>query len=80
MDRTEIMSKITEILSQQLGVREKDITMNADLFNDLGADSLDDLEIAMDLEDEFDIEIEEDECNDVHSVEDLINLIVDKIG
>lgn len=56
-----MLEKVYELLSQQLSVEVENITPNSDIQNDLGADSLDVMEIVSALEDEFDVEVADDE-------------------
>ncbi len=62
---SEIATKVKAIIVDKLGVDEKDVTLEASFTNDLGADSLDTVELIMELEKEFDIQIpDEDQYND----------------
>ena len=63
-----IFEKIKEILVEQLGVDENDITMEASFIDDLGADSLDIVELIMAMEEEFDIEIPEEDPEGISTV------------
>jgi acyl carrier protein len=67
--------KIKEILAEQLGVDEDDITMDSSLTDDLGADSLDLVELVMAMEEEFDIEIPDEEAETIVTVADAVNFI-----
>lgn len=55
MERSEILSKVISSIVDKLGVEESKVTENANFINDLGADSLDTVELAMKFEEEFDI-------------------------
>ena len=63
-----IFEKIKEILVEQLGVDENDITMEASFIDDLEADSLDIVELIMAMEEEFDIEIPEEDAEGISTV------------
>ena len=63
-----IFEKIKEIWVEQLGVDENDITMEASFIDDLGADSLDIVELIMAMEEEFDIEIPEEDAEGISTV------------
>lgn len=63
-----IFEKIKNILSEQLNVDENDITMEASFIDDLGADSLDIVELIMAMEEEFDIEIPEEDAENITTV------------
>ncbi|MFP4456040.1 MAG: acyl carrier protein [Clostridia bacterium] len=67
--------KIKEILVENLGLGEDEVTLEADIQEDLGADSLDIMEIVICVKDEFDITIEDDEIQNMNTVADLVNYI-----
>ena len=67
--------KIRAILSEQLSVDEEDISLESNIIDDLGADSLDLVDMAMTVEDEFGIELPEEMLEKVQTVEDVINYI-----
>jgi len=60
--------KIKEIIMDKLGVEENKITMEANFINDLGADSLDQVELIMQLEEEFDLEISDEDAESLVTV------------
>ena len=68
-------NKILKIVSRHLSINEDDISLDSDLINDLGADSLDGVELVMILESEFDIEIFDDEISDIKTVQDIIDTV-----
>ena len=70
---------VTRIITGILGVEESRVTDDADLMDDLGADSLDYIDVQMECEDEFGIQITEDEVDGVRTVADLIQLVEKKI-
>lgn len=70
-----IFETIRKILSQQLDINETDITMESLIVDDLGADSLDVVDLVMSLEDEFDQEIPDDAIEDMKSVGDIVHYI-----
>ncbi len=70
-----VFEQVKGILVDQLGVDEKDITLGASFIEDLGADSLDVVELIMALESEFDLEIPDDEVEGISTVEDAVNYI-----
>ncbi len=74
----EILDKIKEIVVEQLGVDEDIVTPDATFLNDLEADSLDVVELMMALEEEFDIEIPDEEAEKISTVSDLAAYIADK--
>jgi len=67
--------KIKSLLAEQLGVDEDEITMNSSLMDDLGADSLDLVELVMAMEEEFDVEIPDEEAEKIVTVGDAVNFI-----
>ena len=70
--------KLKEIIAYQLGVDANEITMETSFKDDLGADSLDLLEVVMAVEDEFDIELPAEELSGIATVEDVIDYLKDK--
>jgi acyl carrier protein len=73
-----VEEKLKVILSNQLGVETSKIITENHIVNDLGADSLDIVEIIMDVENEFKIKIEDNEYQDANTVQLIINLIESK--
>ena len=71
----EIKEKVTKIIVDQLGVDEKEVTTEASFVDDLGADSLDIVELIMSLEEEFDIEISDEEAETLTTVKKAIDFI-----
>ena len=67
--------KIRAILSEQLSVDEEYISLESNIIDDLGADSLDLVDMAMTVEDEFGVELPEEMLEKVQTVEDVINYI-----
>ena len=76
----EIFEKVKKIIVEQLGVAETSITMEASFIDDLGADSLDIVELIMALEEEFDIEIPDSDAEKVVSVGDVVDYIKDHVA
>ncbi|HZK28205.1 MAG TPA: acyl carrier protein [Thermoclostridium sp.] len=67
--------KVKEIVVEQLGVEENEVVMEASFIEDLGADSLDIVELIMALEEEFDLEIPDKEAEKIASVGDAVEYI-----
>ncbi|MBP1558936.1 MAG: acyl carrier protein [Oscillospiraceae bacterium] len=72
-----VFEKIREILMEQLDVEESVVTMDASILEDLGADSLDIVDLVMTLEDEFDMEIPDEEIETIKTVGDIVRFIED---
>ena len=75
MNTEEKIKKIKEIIVEQLGVAETSVTMEASFIDDLGADSLDIVELVMALEEEFDIEIANDAAENIVTVADAVEQV-----
>jgi acyl carrier protein len=75
----EVEGKIRRIISEQLGVDEEEVTPEASFVDDLGADSLDTVELVMALEEEFHIEIPDEDAEKIAKVKDAINYIKERI-
>jgi acyl carrier protein len=73
-----VFDKVQKIVIEQLGVDEADVKPEASFANDLGADSLDTVELVMALEEEFGIEIPDDAAEGIATVQDAVDFIVDK--
>ena len=69
--------KVKEIIMDKLGVEESKITMEANFINDLGADSLDQVELIMQLEEEFDMEISDEDAESLVTVGKVYDYIKD---
>jgi acyl carrier protein len=72
--------KIRQIIAEQLGVKKEEVTDNAKFVDDLGADSLDTVELVMALEEEFGIEIPDEEAEKLQTVGDALRYIEEKAG
>ncbi len=71
----DILAKVKEIVVEQLGVDEEEVTEQASFVDDLGADSLDIVELVMALEEEFDLEIPDEDAEKIGTVTDAVNYI-----
>jgi acyl carrier protein len=72
-----IEKRVKEIVAEQLSVDEAQVTGEASFMDDLGADSLDQVELVMALEEEFDIEISDEDAEKIATVQDAIDYIAD---
>ena len=77
MSSEEVFDKVKEIIVEQLGVVENAVTEEASFIDDLGADSLDIVELIMALEEEFDMEIPDADAEKVVTVGDVVEYIKD---
>ena len=80
MSSEEIFEKVKSIIVEQLGVTETSVTMEASFIDDLGADSLDIVELIMALEEEFDIEIPDSDAEKVATVGDVVDYIKEHVA
>ena len=67
--------RVIEIIVEQLGVSEDEVAMEASFLDDLGADSLDLVELIMAMEEEFGLEISDEDAEKIQTVQDVVNYI-----
>ena len=79
MNSEDIFEKVKGIIVEQLGVTDTSVTMEASFIDDLGADSLDIVELVMALEEEFDIEIPDSDAEKVVTVGDVVEYIKENV-
>ncbi len=72
---SDVANKVKEIIAEQLGQDLENVVPEANFTDDLGADSLDTVELVMALEDEFDLEIPEEESANIKTVKDAVDYI-----
>ena len=70
-----VFEKIREILCDQLDLNEDDVTMSSNLLDDLGADSLDMVDLVMTIEDEFELDVEDEAVENIKTVGDIVHYI-----
>ena len=75
-----IEDKLKDIIVDKLGIERKDILPESNFRNDLGADSLDTVELIMEVDKEFNISIPDDEMEKINTVQDVITLIEKKVN
>lgn len=73
-----MFDKLKELIVENLGVSEEDVKLESKLIEDLGADSLDAVELSMAIEDEFDVQIDDEEFQQLSTVEDILKAIEEK--
>lgn len=78
MTREEILAKVKTVVAEKLNVGEDQVTTDAKFVEDLGADSLDQVELIMAMEDEFELKIPEEEAEKLDTVGSAVAYIVDK--
>ncbi len=74
-----VFEKVRDILVEQLDVEEEKVSMEASIIDDLGADSLDVVDLVMSLEDEFDVEIPDDQVKNMKTVGDIVKYIEENV-
>ncbi|EKD70383.1 MAG: hypothetical protein ACD_46C00548G0004 [uncultured bacterium] len=74
----EIEARVKKIVVEQLGVKEDDVKIDASFVDDLGADSLDTVELVMALEEEFETEIPDEDAEKIITIKDAVNYIVQR--
>jgi acyl carrier protein len=70
-----IFDRVKEIIAEELGIEEEEINIDSDLTDDLGADSLDAIELIMAIEEEFDVEIADSEATKIKLVSDIVSYL-----
>ncbi|WP_243028507.1 acyl carrier protein [Thermus albus] len=80
MTEQEIFEKVKAVIAEKLSVEPEKITLEARFIEDLGADSLDTVELIMGLEDEFGLEISDEEAEKIRTVKDAVAFIQAKLG
>ena len=68
-----IVERVTKLVCEQLGVKEEEVTLEASFVEDLGADSLDTVELVMALEEEFETEIPDEEAEKITTVKEAVD-------
>jgi acyl carrier protein len=80
MSQAETFEKVKKIVVEQLSVKDEQVTPDASFANDLGADSLDTVELVMALEEEFDIEIPDEAAEKITTVKEAVDYINNKVA
>ena len=74
-----IEDRVKKIVAEQLGVKEDEVSNESSFVDDLGADSLDTVELVMALEEEFDVNVEEEELEGVNTIQAAFDLVTSKL-
>lgn len=80
MTEEEVFAKVKTLVAKQLSIEESEITPEASFLDDLGADSLDTVELIMSFEEEFDIEIPDEDAEQIRKVQDVLDFIKKKLA
>ena len=76
----DVIAKVKEIIVEELGVEENEVTLEANFIEDLGADSLDTVELIMKFEEEFDIDIADEDAEKLTTVGKAVEYLKTKLG
>ncbi|MFV0499268.1 MAG: acyl carrier protein [Bacilli bacterium] len=76
---TNVLEKVTEILVEELGCEANDVKLESNIIEDLDADSLSVMEVVMNLEEEYDVEVEEEAIKTLKTVGDVVTFIEGKL-
>ncbi len=80
MSQLAVAEKVHSIIVEKLGIDEDQVQPNANFINDLGADSLDTVELIMELEKEFEISIPDDQAEQIQTVQDAVKYVEDQMS
>lgn len=78
MAKEEIFDKLKELVVDQLGVEDDEVTMEATMQDDLGADSLDLVDLVMSVEEEFGVKVADEDLENIKTVGDIVNYIEER--
>lgn len=79
LKENEIEVRVKKIVIEQLGVKEEEVTSDSSFVDDLGADSLDTVELVMALEEEFETDIPDEDAEKLATINDAVKYIVDRM-
>ena len=79
MEKNEILTRVKDVVSNVLKVENSEITNESNFIFDLGADSMQSVELVAGFEEEFDIEMDQDKALEVQSIEDAVNFITEYV-
>lgn len=78
MEKEQVLSKVVGIVATQLGIEESQVNASSSFLDDLGADSLDQVEIVMSIEEAFSVEIPDNVAETIKKVEDAVDYIIEQ--
>ena len=78
MEKEEIFSKVVDVLVEQVGVEKEKVKKDSEIMTDLGADSLDVVDVVQVLEEEFNVKVPNEDIEKLKTVEDITNYIAEK--
>ncbi len=78
MEKEEIFNKVVDVLVEQLGVEKEKVKKESEIMTDLGADSLDVVDVVQTLEEEFNVKVPNEDIEKLKTVDDIANYIADK--
>ena len=78
MEKEEIFNKVVDVLVEQLGVEKENVKKDSEIMTDLGADSLDVVDVVQVLEEEFNVKVPNTDIEKLKTVEDITNYIAEK--
>ena len=70
-----VFEKVRKLIATELNIKEEEIKLESDLIQDLGADSLDAVELIMAIEDEFDVQVSDEEAQNIRTVKDIVDYL-----
>ncbi|MCK9470750.1 MAG: acyl carrier protein [Bacilli bacterium] len=70
-----IFEKVKKLIASELNIKEDEIKLESSLTQDLGADSLDAVELIMAIEEEFDVQVSDDEAQNIRTVKDIVDYL-----
>jgi acyl carrier protein len=79
-NQSDIEARVKKIVVEQLGVKDEDVTTDASFVDDLGADSLDTVELVMALEEEFETEIPDEDAEKIITIKDAVRYIIEHMN
>ena len=79
MEKSEILTRVKDVVSTVLKVESSEITDDSNFIFDLGADSMQSVELVAGFEEEFDIEMDQDKALEIQSIEDAVNFIAEYV-